>query len=278
MPLIDLDRVYGMNVHYCRYSVDYFLDCQRELGLRGVELLGGCQGLWLDHTGYEDPAPIREKLASRGLRCRAFTPDNCLYGYQFAVREPEAVERCAAYFTNGIRLGAALGAEIVCVHPGWGYWNEPEEAAFARAVAMHRRLSRAAGEEGVRLACESLRPQESLTGCRLDQMKRLFDAVSSPYFKVMIDLTAISVSGETIQQWFDVFGPENIIHSHFQDCSPWGHLVWGDGAYPLGAGLETMLQNGYRGGFTQELTSAAYFADPLSHDRRNLRALRLYAG
>jgi protein FrlC len=212
------------------------------------------------------------------LNCRAFTPDNCLYGYQFAVREQDAIDRCFSYFAAGIRFGAALGAKIICVHPGWGYWDEPEEDAFQRSVGMHRRLSRVAGEEGVCLACESLRPQESLIGCRLEQLKRLFDAVASPYFKLMIDLTAISVSAESIQQWFDICGAENIIHCHFQDCSPFGHLVWGDGKYNLRNGLETMLKNGYKGYFTQELTDASYFADPLTHDRRNLRALRLYAG
>jgi protein FrlC len=278
VKLVDTGRISGMNVHYYHYSLDYFLDCQRDLGLRSVELLGGSQGLWLDHGGFQDPEPVRAKLERRGLSCCAFTPDNCFYGYQFAVREPEAIDRCFDYFAAGIRFGAALGAKIICVHPGWGYWNEPEEDAFRRSVDMHRRLSRAAGEEGVRLACESLRPPESLIGCCLEQLKRLFDAVASPYFKVMIDLTAISVSAETIQQWFDIFGAGNIIHSHFQDCTPYGHLVWGDGKYNLRAGLETMLKNGYTGYFTQELTDASYFADPLTHDRRNLRTLRLYAG
>jgi protein FrlC len=277
MKLIDIGRICGMNVHYYHYSLDYFLNCQRELGLESVELLGAGQGLWLDHGGFQDPQPIAAKLRQHGLICRAFTPDNCLYGYQFAVREPESIDRCFNYFTAGIRFGAALGAKIVCVHPGWGYWNEPEEDAFQRSADMHRRLSRIAGEEGVCLACESLRPQESLIGCRLEQLKRLFDTVASPYFKLMIDLTAISVSGESIQQWFDVCG-DNIIHSHFQDCSPYGHLVWGDGKYNLRTGLETMLKNGYKGCFTQELTDISYFADPLAHDRRNLRALRFYTG
>ncbi|MFR3284460.1 MAG: hypothetical protein ACLTR6_09065 [Clostridium fessum] len=62
---------------------------------------------------------------------------------------------------------------------------------------------------------QSLYVAESRIGYGLRQMKRLFDLVDHPRFKVMIDLTAMSVSGETIQQWFDVFGKENIVHATF---------------------------------------------------------------
>ena len=128
------------------------------------------------------------------------------------------------------------------------------------------------------IACESLRPQESLIGWRIDQIKHLFDEVNHPNFKVMIDLTAMSVAGETIQQWFDTFGTENIIHSHFQDCNPYGHFVWGDGNRNLKQDILDMLNNGYTGKFTQELTDGKYFADPFYHDKRNMRNLRMYFG
>ena len=99
---------------------------------------------------------------------------------------------------------------------GWGYWDEAEEDGLERAAEMHQRLCEVAEENGVTIVAESLRPQESRIGYSLQQMKRLFDLVDHPRFKVMIDLTAMSVSGETIQQWFDVFGKENIVHAHFQ--------------------------------------------------------------
>ena len=63
-----------------------------------------------------------------------------------------------------------------------------------------------AAENDMMIACESLRPQESLIGWRIDQIKHLFDEVNHPNFKVMIDLTAMSVAGETIQQWLILSG------------------------------------------------------------------------
>jgi protein FrlC len=276
MKLFDWDRLSAMNVHYVHYSLDYFLDCQAKLGIKNVELLGARQGLWMDPYGHQDPVPIREKLQSRNIACQVFTPDNCCYGYQFAVREPESVRQSFRYFSEGIRFGAALGAKILGAHSGWGYWDEPEDAGFARAVMMLKRLSEVAGEHGMRLSCESLRPEETLIGYRLEQIKRLFDAVGHPNFKLMIDLTAISVSGERLEDWFSAFGAKNIIHCHFQDGNPYGHMVWGDGRRNLRRLLEIMREKGYTGLFTQELTDVSYYDDPYYHDQRNVRVLRMY--
>lgn len=278
MKLVDIDRLSVLNLHYNNYTLDYFLDCQQELGVKCVDLLAAHQGLWLDDHGYQDPVPIKEKLDDHGLTCPVFTPENCSYGYQFAAKEPELKERCFRYFSNGIKFGHELGATILEANSGWGYWNEPEEEGFKRSVEMFQRLSEVAAENDMMIACESLRPQESLIGWRIDQIKHLFDEVNHPNFKVMIDLTAMSVAGETIQQWFDTFGTENIIHSHFQDCNPYGHFVWGDGNRNLKQDILDMLNNGYTGKFTQELTDGKYFADPFYHDKRNMRNLRMYFG
>lgn len=276
MKLIDISRISVLSLHYNNYTLDYFLDCQAKLGIKNVELLSAHQGLWMDEYGYQDPAPIRRKLEERGLSCPVFTPENCAYGYQFAAKEPEAIDRTFRYFANGIRFGAELGAKILEANSGWGYWNEPEEEGFKRSAEMHSRLAEVAKEYGMTIACESLRPQETRIGYRIDQIKRLFDTVNHPNFKVMIDLTAMCVQGETVQRWFDTFGAENIIHSHFQDCDPYGHYVWGDGKQNLHDMLCAFLDNGYTGLFSQELTDGSYFEDPFYHDQRNMRNLRMY--
>ena len=276
MKLIDISRISVLSLHYNNYTLDYFLDCQAKLGIKNVELLSAHQGLWMDEYGYQDAAPIRKKLEDRGLSCPVFTPENCAYGYQFAAKEPEAIDRTFRYFSNDIRFCAELGAKILEANSGWGYWNEPEEEGFKRSAEMHSRLAEVAKEYGMTIACESLRPQETRIGYRLDQIKRLFDTVNHPNFKVMIDLTAMCVQGETVQRWFDTFGAENIIHSHFQDCDPYGHYVWGDGKQNLHDMLCAFLDNGYTGLFSQELTDGSYFEDPFYHDQRNMRNLRMY--
>ena len=276
MKLVSFDRLSVLNLHYFQYTLDYFLDCMVELGVKNVELLGGHQGLWLDPESYQDSRPVCRMLQERGLHCPVFTPQNCRFGYQYGVKEPELIEKTFGFFSNGIRLGAELGAKMMEANSGWGYWNEPEEEGLKRAADMFSRLSEVAKDNDVTIVAESLRPQESKIGYRIDQMKRLFDMVNHPNFKVMIDLTAMSVAGESIQDWFDVFGSENIAHVHFQDCNPYGHYIWGAGNRSLREDLETLNRNGYQGYLTQELTDAAYYLDPFSYDKQNIRNLKMY--
>lgn len=107
-------------------------------------------------------------------------------------------------------------------------------------------------------------------------MKLLYDMVDHPRFKMMIDTTAMCVAGETIDQWFDVFGRENILHTHFQDCDPYGHRIWGEGTQDLNGFLKALYDNGYQGLLSQELTVRDYYKDPMSYDRRNVANLRQY--
>ena len=110
MKLVSFERLSVLNLHYFQYSLDYFLDRMVDLGIKNVELLGGHQGMWLDPNEYQDPEPILKKLQSRNLHCPVFTPQNCRFGYQFGVKEPELRKKTFGFFSNGIKLAAALGA------------------------------------------------------------------------------------------------------------------------------------------------------------------------
>ena len=277
MKLIRKDQICAFNIHYAYYSLEYCLNSLEKLGVTKVELLAGHPGLWLDHRGFEDTRPIRRMLADRHIQCPVITPENCEFAYQYGAPEKEQFERSFQYFANGIRMGAELGAKILMANSGWGYWNEPFDDGIKRAAEMHSRLCEVAEEYDMYIACESLRPQESLIGETLGKVKTLFDMVNHPRFKAMVDLTAMAVSGESIQEWFDVFGTENIIHAHFVDGNPYGHLVWGEGNRNLQKDLEVMLANGYQGVYSQELTDASYFADPYDVDKRNVWRLFQYA-
>ena len=111
MKLVSFERLSVLNLHYVQYSLDYFLDRMVDLGIKNVELLGGHQGMWLDPNEYQDPEPILKKLQSRNLSCPVFTPQNCRFGYQFGVKEPELRKKTFGFFSNGIKLAAALGAK-----------------------------------------------------------------------------------------------------------------------------------------------------------------------
>ena len=132
-----------------------------------------------------------------------------------------------------------------------------------------------AGKHGITLALESLRPEESQIVTNLEQTKRMLEEVNSPNLKPMADLCAVSVAGETLEEWFEVFGKE-LCHIHFVDGDPHGHLIWGDGIHHLGREIATLNQYGYERWLGQEITEGKYYADPAGADFRNMKNFERY--
>lgn len=221
--------------------------------------------------GYQDAKVVRKKIESRGLQVKVFTPENVMYQYQMAAQTPELFEKSFQYFKNGLQVASELGCKIMQTNSGWGYWNEDREEAWKRSREMISKLADEAGKLGICLAMESLRPQESQLVVTLKDAKRMYDEVNSPNLKILIDTTAMSVQGETIDDWFDVFGDE-VIHTHFIDSNPYGHLAWGFGNRSLQEYLEALNRHNYQGCLGQELTEFDYYENPGEIDRKNMAA------
>ena len=132
MSGIRRSQLVNMNQHYRRFSLDYFLDCQQRLGVEQIELWCGAAHFWLDHTGYDDVAVLRQKLNGHGARVVSITAPSMAYQYQYAAQEPLGLEYSFRYFSNAIHLAAELGAGRVVVNSGWGYQGEDEASMWAR--------------------------------------------------------------------------------------------------------------------------------------------------
>lgn len=93
MALLDRTQVCGMNIHYMKYSLDYFLDAQQRAGFKSIELWGGIPHIFMDAVSYEDTKQIASKIHSRGLEVKVFTPENCMYQYQFAAKQAYGISK-----------------------------------------------------------------------------------------------------------------------------------------------------------------------------------------
>lgn len=275
MKLIKRNQIAGMNIHYMKYSLDYFLDAQKRAGFQSIELWGGIPHLFMDAVSYQETKEISKKIRAHGLEVKVFTPENCMYQYQFAAVKPYGFEKSKQYFENGIRIAEELGCKIMQCNSGWGYLDETRDEAWKRCVEMLQNLCEFAATRGIVLAMESLRPEESNLVVHLEDVKRMQAEVNQPNMKVLVDTTAIGVSGETLEQWFEVFG-NDIVHMHFIDGNPYGHLIWGDGCRNLEEDLKICKKYGYQGYFGQEITDQKYFFDPYSHDCRNMKRFEQY--
>lgn len=277
MKYFSKDRFCNFNIHYeAFYSFEYFCECMEKLGITNAELIAGHQSLFIDHKHISDISKQKQLLKDHNIKVGSLSAQSCRFQYQFAAKEKELNDISYEFFANGIRVAAELGAPLLQVNTGWGDMNEPKKEVFKRVVDTFARLCELGKEHGVKICCESLRPQESLVGSTLADIKMLYDAVNHPNFKVMIDTCPIGVAGETIQQWFDTFGSDEIIHTHFQDGTPYYHLIWGEGKRNLGDDLKVLHDNGYKGLLSQELTLANYYQNPFEYDQRNLDVFSEY--
>ena len=275
MSGIRRSQLVNMNQHYRRFSLDYFLDCQQRLGVEQIELWCGAAHFWLDHTGYDDVAVLRQKLNGHVVRVVSITAPSMAYQYQYAAQEPLGLEYSFRYFSNAIHLAAELGAGRVVVNSGWGYQGEDEASMWARCRDHLGRLCRVAEPLGIQLAMESLRADESNLVNSLERAKRMYQEVGHPSLKVMVDNIATGAAGERLEDWFEAFGDE-LIHMHFLDGDPWLHNVWGDGNTSLSQQIQTLSRYHYTGYLVQEVADEHYFSDPFDADRRNFQVLERF--
>lgn len=275
MKLIEREQIAGMNCHYYNYSLDFFLDSMQKNGYETVALWGGAPHFYLDYLEYSDCRQILKKAAKRNLKIKCFTPSSGTYGYQMCMQPKEQSARCLQYYLNGIKAASELECTMMSMNSGWGYWNEPFEDAWKRSAEMIFRLCEAAEKEGVLLTMESLRRAESQLCWNLELTRRMFEEVNHPSLKIMIDTTAMAVAGETVEQWFKVFG-RDIVNTHFVDGTPYGHLVWGDGQQNLEEWLTVLKRYGYTGLLGLEITHRRYYQQPEAADRKNMTVLEMF--
>lgn len=236
--------------------------------------------LYVDCHGYDSLEQVRELSQRYGVRIVGLCPEqNNPKPWNIAARGNEARARTLAYFKNVVDIAAELGAEQVMVSSGWAFLNEPIEDAWGRSASMLRAIAEHAGERGVRLVLEALQPVESMIVNSAADTKRMIDAVGHPALKACLDMGAMAVAGDTIDDYFDLLG-DDVAHVHFVDVAADGttHLAWGDGDRDMRADLDRLVARGYRGVVSAETYDWRYFADPAAADAQVMAEYRRATG
>lgn len=265
--MIGLDQLAGMNIHYLYYSLESFLQYQQKIGITAIELWGGCPHVFMDSISYSDCAKIKKLASSYDQRIIAFTPESIIYPYNVAAPEAMQWEKSKGYFSNAVKATAELGSKIMTINSGYGLMEEPIEESWKRSREMLRYLAEIAETEGVTIALETLRPEESKIVTKLQEAQRMVHDVAHPSLKLMVDTAAMGVAGEGLQDWFKAFG-DDIVHLHFVDGTPEGHLAWGDGNFDLHEFLTILEKYDYQGFLGQEITDSRYLKRPYLADKQ----------
>lgn len=271
MAVIHRKQLSAMGIHYLYYPLDYMLDAQAKAGFQTIELVGMAPHFLMDHTGFQATAPVRKMAEDRGLTIGCFTPECAVYQYLMCAPDEGFHHRSMEYFKRGLEAAGQLGATKLLTNCIGGTWDEAYDRVYERAVKSLTLLAATAADYGVTIAVETVRPEESKCIITLPELKRLLSDVNHPNVKAGMDTIAMGVAGETPEEWFKTLG-KDIVHTHFVDGRPYGHLVWGDGLFPLESYLDVLNKYHYEGLISQEITDFRYFEDPAGADARNFRA------
>jgi len=274
LAFIKREQLAGMNQHYKKFSLDYFLDAQQHVGFQNIEFWLGVPHFWLDYISYNNCKVIKKKIMKRGLKIVSTTTPSMAYQYQYASQEKHQFNRSIKYFSNGIKATAELGAKIMTVNSGWGYWDEDFNSVFERSKNMISRLCDIAASNGILLVLESLTSVESNIVNNITTAKKMFDEIKHPSLKIMVDTVATGFAKETTSSWFEVFG-KDLIHMHFidGDYRSDAHYVWGDGKYSLEKEIQVLSDKNYGGYLVQEIMDEKYLGNPMSADMENMKML-----
>lgn len=275
MAHIRRDQLCALGIHYIMYPLDYMLDGHAAAGFNKIELIGEAPHFYMDQAWNQDPDEVRKKVEDRGMTVALFTPECSCMQWRCNYADADAHHRSMEFLKRAMEVAVRLGTQLMTVNACGGTQDEGHDQALERAVRHFEEIVAYASEAGLTLGLEEVRPQESNVCTTLDDVAMVIEAVDSPALCATLDTVAMGVAGETPRQWFQRLG-KKIVHTHFVDGKPYGHLVWGDGLYPLERYLGVLNEFGYQGLLGQEITDGRYLDDPREADRRAFEAFAPY--
>ncbi|KAF1300591.1 MULTISPECIES: sugar phosphate isomerase/epimerase family protein [Enterococcus] len=272
--MIDKSKFSGMNYYYRNYPIEYFFQSLKENEIENFELWTCTHHFEIDNLHYQNVKDFKKKFVSNELNIICLTPEQSNpKPYSLAAKTPELINKARNYFKNAIDAANELESPIVSMNSGWDFYSENPSEAWKRSTDLMRELVEYAELRGVKMTLEALQPEESHLVNTINELVAYLKVVDHPNLFINLDLGAMARSHETINQYFETF-KERIIHCHFVDGNPTGHLAWGDGTRNMESDLREFEKNSYQGYFTFEFANSTYFLNPKAVDKNVMNAIK----
>lgn len=273
MNKITRSQIAVMNIQYKYFPLTLFLDDAVRNGVDNIELWGAAPHFHLEDMTYREISAVGHEIESRGLKLVCFTPEQCVYPINLAASTEQARRRSVRFFEDSIRAAGELGCGKVLVTSGTGYFDGSNyDDAWKWSAAGLYGLGELAKHYGVTLALEVLRQDESNLVYNLPTLKKMLEELDHDSIGGMIDTIPMALAGESPRQYLEALG-QKLVHVHFIDGAPRGHLAWGDGVLDMKQYLEEFSAYGYGGYLSLEITDGRYFMNPSASVDQSIGAL-----
>lgn len=258
-----------MNHHYQFYPIEEVFKTANNLGIKNIEIWTAPQHFYVDYLNYDSPEKIIEYSKKYNVKIACICPEQTNpKPNNIATIDENQRKRTENYFRNGVDIASVTGAGKVVVTSGWGFLNIPREKSWNYSLEMMKRICSYAEERKVLLCMEALQPMESNLVKNIEELHRYLNEVNSKYLNICIDLGAASVAGDSIDEYFKIFG-ERIKHCHFVDVGEDTHLAWGDGNRNMLEDLKVFERYKYEGYLSLEIANSRYHKKPFLADEQS---------
>ena len=279
MSIITMGQIAVMSVQYVHYTFDYYLDSMKRCNVQNIDLWGGsphyCR---LDYATSAAAArkirEMRRKAESLGMKIVIYTPETLGYPYSISAPEQNIRDRTLDYFDLAMDDTLEMGTNRLFINSGCSPLDIPREEGWKRAVESIRKICDMAEKRGIVMLLEQLQPYESNLLTNLPQMSAMLKEVNSPALKTCVDLVAMEVAGEHLEDYYQELGEDVIQFIHYADGNPSGHYILGDGNLPLKEYIQTLEKHNYTGIVDLEINDSIYWDDPHTSVQRSAEYLR----
>lgn len=255
-----------MSVQYVHYSLKYYLDSMNQCGIRHMDFWGGiphyCR---LDYKNQREANEkldeIKNMLDERNMDIVVYTPETLAYPYSFSSPEKKVRDRTVEYFEMAMDDALYMGTNKVFLNSGCGLLDLPREESFSRLIDTYKRIAIIAEKKGIKLVLEQLQPYESNLVVNLQDIRRVLQEINSDALYVCVDVVAMAVAGESLEDYFNMLGRDRIQLIHFADTC---HYILGEGELPLKKYIEILEKYDYDGIVDLEINDSIYWDNP--HD------------
>lgn len=272
--MIKKEQIAAMSVQFVQHSLDYTIDAFSKCGIKNIEFWGAEPHYYRMNylTRYEAGnrlRQIRNQLNECGIKVVMYTPETLAYPYSFSSPEEKVRNRTVEFFDMACQDALELGCNRIFINTGCGLRDVDRNISWNYTVDSFQRICNIAQRYGVELVLEQLQPYESNLVTSLKDVKKMLSAVQHENLKVCLDVVAMDVAGDTIQDFFSQLG-NRIVHIHLADQN---HEILGDGNYPIDEYLDSLSSFGYDQYVSLEINDSIYWEDPYSSLKQSMAYL-----
>ena len=156
---------------------------------------------------------------------------------------------------------------------GTGYFDGSDyEEAWKYGKEGLMQLGDMAEHYDITLALEVWRKDETNLINDLSSLQKMMRELEHKNIGAMLDTIPMVLENKTPKDYLDVFG-ERLVHVHFIDGAPRGHLAWGDGVLDMEGYLGQFDEYGYKNSLSLEITDGRYLMNPEKSIQQSVKRL-----